>query len=424
LNQLPGTEVFFFLPDTSRLAGENTKPTRTRETGSCFRAVAAISRSRDRVLMVLRLRIAGLLAGLMCALALDPLRAQRAAVDLEAMPFAPRRYVCYRPPSPLNVDGKIDDAGWAAAPWSDAFIDIEGEGRQRPRFRTRVKMLWDDDYFYVAGEMEEPDVWATLTERDAVIFHDNDFEIFIDPDGDTHAYAELEVNALGTVWDLMLLKPYRDGGPAINGWDITGLKVGVDTRGTINRPGDRDEGWTVEIAMPWKILREAAPEHRAPKAGDRWRVNFSRVQWQLEVVDDRYAKRLRPGPPGTKVPLPENNWVWSAQGAINMHIPERWGYVQFSTLTAGSRTESFVEDPNERVKWALRRLYYRQRRFHDANGGYSASLEALRAADIRVDGLDFHPVLHATPSLYEIAAEGIDGTVVHISQDGRVWVTR
>ena len=79
--------------------------------------------------------------------------------------------------------------------------------------------------------MEEPDIWGTLAERDSVIFHDNDFEIFIDPDGDTHEYYELEVNALGTPWDLMLIRPYRYGGPAINGWDIAGLRVGVDVRG-------------------------------------------------------------------------------------------------------------------------------------------------------------------------------------------------
>jgi len=78
-------------------------------------------------------------------------------------------------------------------------------------------MLWDDTYFYVAAQLEEPDVWATLTQRDTVIFYDNDFEVFIDPDGDTHNYYELEVNAFGTLWDLMLLTPYRDGGPAIDG---------------------------------------------------------------------------------------------------------------------------------------------------------------------------------------------------------------
>ena len=358
---------------------------------------------------------------LLCVLGFAPAGAQRATADLEALPFAPRSYVCYRAPSRLNIDGKLDEPVWAAAAWSEAFVDIEGDRRPRPQFRTRVKMTWDDEYFYVAAEMEEPDVRATLTERDTVIFHDNDFEIFIDPDGDTHAYYELELNALGTIWDLMLIKPYRDGGPAINAWDIAGMRTAVDVRGTINKPGDRDEGWTVEIALPWKILSEAAPDHRAPKAGDRWRVNFSRVQWQVDVTDNRYVKRLKPG---TTDPLPENNWVWSPQGAINMHMPERWGYVQFSNVPAGSGTESFVQDPNERVKWALRRLYYRQRRFRDANGGYAASLDALNASDIRVDGVDFRPVLHATPSIYEITARGFDGAIVHITQDGRVWLTR
>jgi hypothetical protein len=321
----------------------------------------------------------------------------------------------------MRVDGKLDEPAWAAAPWSETFIDIEGDRRPRPRFATRAKMLWDDEYFYVAADMEESDIWGTLTVRDSVIFHDNDFEVFIDPDGDTHAYYELEVNALGTPWDLLLIKPYRDGGPAINGWDIAGLQLGLDVRGTINRPGDRDEGWTVEIAMPWKILREAGPDQKSPRAGDRWRVNFSRVQWQADATKEGYAKRLAPG---TKNPLPENNWVWSPQGAIDMHMPERWGFVQFSSVRAGSGTEAFVEDPNEQVKWALRRLYYRQRRFRAANGSYAATLDALNAGDIRTDGLDFRPVMHATRSLYEITATGFNGAVAHISQDGRVWLTR
>src|SRR4029453_11146126 len=111
----------------------------------------------------MRLRAARLL--LLCMLALAPVGAQRAPADLEALPLAPRSYVCYRAASRLNIDGTLDEPVWAAASWSDAFVDIEGESRPRPRFRTRVKMTWDDEYFYVAAEMEEPDVWATLTER-------------------------------------------------------------------------------------------------------------------------------------------------------------------------------------------------------------------------------------------------------------------
>ena len=359
------------------------------------------------------------LATLLC-LASAAVGAQRPPADFEALPFAPRSYVCHRASAPLAIDGKLDEPAWASASWSDPFVDIEGDTRPRPRFRTRMKMVRDDDYFYVAAEMEEPDVWATLTERDSVIFHDNDFEVFIDPDGDTHAYYELEVNALATAWDLMLLKPYRDGGPAINGWDIAGLKVGVDVRGTLNRPGDRDEGWTVELAMPWKILREAAPGHRAPKGGERWRVNFSRVEWQMDVVDGRYVKRTKPG---SRDPLAEDNWVWSPQGAVNMHMPERWGYVQFSNTLATQSADTTAADPNEKVKWALRRLYYRQHTYRDANRGYATTLDALSASNIRVDGLDFRPVMQATASRYEITAKGFDGATVHITQDGGVWLT-
>jgi hypothetical protein len=340
------------------------------------------------------------------------------APDLEKLPFAPRQAICYRAAAPLAIDGKLDESAWVAAPWSQPFVDIEGE--RLPPLTTRVKILWDDEFLYFGAELEEPDLWATLKERDSVIFHDNDFEVFIDPDGDSHAYFELEVNAFATVWDLMLVRPYRDGGPAIDAWDIAGLKVGVDVRGTLNRPGDRDTGWTTEIAMPWKSLVEAARDRARPRDGDRWRINYSRVQWTLDTNQGKYVKRLDPK---TGKPLPENNWVWSPQGAINMHMPERWGFVQFSDAVAGTKAVPFVEDPNERVTWAMRRLYYRQRQHLEAHGRYASSLAELDAGRILVEGLTFRPAMQATDTLYEIRAEGFSGAVVRIRQDGRVWVT-
>lgn len=357
---------------------------------------------------------------LVASLVAEPITGrQRPAVDLEALPFAPRQMVCYRTPAPLVVDGRIDEAAWQGVEWSAPFVDIDGV---RPvRHATRVKLLWDDHALYVAAHLEEPDLWATITTRDAVIFQDHDFEVFIDPDGDTHGYYELEVNALGTPWDLLLVQPYRDGGPPIHGWDIAGLRVGVERRGTLNRPGDRDEGWTVELALPWDSLREAAPQRRAPRDGEQWRINFSRVQWTLDVADGTYRKRLDAR---TGRPLPEDNWVWSPQGAIDMHMPERWGVLQFTDVAAGVRTVALSADRNDRVKWALRRLYYRQRAYRDAHGRYASDLARLGPDTIRVDGLAFSPALHATPSLYEITAPGFDGAVVHIRQDGRVWTTR
>ena len=120
----------------------------------------------------------------------------------------PKHYIAHRAATSLVIDGRLNDAAWRDAAWTDPFVDIEGDSKPRPRFDTRVKMLWDDQYFYVGADLEEPHVWATLTAHDSVIFHDPDFEIFIDPNGDALEYYEFEINALGTFWDLFLPKPY------------------------------------------------------------------------------------------------------------------------------------------------------------------------------------------------------------------------
>ena len=253
-----------------------------------------------------------------------------AQIAVPAIPYHPEHYVAYRAPEPLVIDGRLDEPAWQSAPWTADFVDITGADSLRPRFRTRARMLWDSTFLYIGAELEEPHLWATLTRRDAVIFHDNDFEVFIDPDGDTHEYYELEVNALNTVWDLFLVKPYRDGGPAIDAWDIAGLKTAVSLDGTLNVPTDRDRGWQVEIAIPWKVLKEAAHRPAPPAPGDQWRINFSRVEWRLEPTVAGYGKIVDPV---TGKPLPEDNWVWSPQGLVNMHYPEMWGVVQFSCLT-------------------------------------------------------------------------------------------
>ena len=101
---------------------------------------------------------------------------------------------------------------------------------------------------------------ATLTKHDSVIFHDNDFEIFIDPDGDNHEYYEIEINALNTEWDLFLKKPYRDGGPARQRVGDPRPKTAFHVDGTLNNPSDTDASWSVEFAIPWKVLAEYAHE--------------------------------------------------------------------------------------------------------------------------------------------------------------------
>ena len=76
--------------------------------------------------------------------------------------------------------------------------------------------------------------------------------------------------------------------------------------------------------MDWK--------RRSENPHIQWKVNFSRVHWETEVVNGEYVKTDRP----------EYNWVWSPQGLIYMHMPDLWGLVQFSdkTIEAGKSCES------------------------------------------------------------------------------------
>ena len=233
----------------------------------------------------------------------------------------PKRYEARAAAAPLTIDGKLNEPAWAKAAWTDYFVDIEGDAKPKPRFKTRAKMAWDETYFYIAAEMEEPNLWALYRDHDSVIFLQNDFEAFFDPDGDTLHYFEFEMNVLNTTWDLYLPKPYRHGGKADNGWEIPGMKSAVFAEGTINDPSDRDKAWTVEMAFPWSAFNRGPRPAVPPKPGETWRVNFSRVEWQLIVKDGKYEKV-----PGTK----EDNWVWSPQGLINMHVPEKWGVVTFT----------------------------------------------------------------------------------------------
>ena len=257
----------------------------------------------------------------------------------------PRKYIAKKSIAEIIVDGKPEESTWENAQWTDYFIDIEGD--KIPKYRTRMKMTWDDSNLYFYVEMEEPHVWGTLKNRDTVIFYNNDFEVFIDPNGDTHDYMEFEMNALNTVWDLWLTKPYRNGPKVIDGWDIHGLKTAVNIDGTLNNADDIDKGWSVEIAMPWKALLEASAKNEIP-LNEFWRINFSRVNWDFDLIDGRYSRKKD----DNGKYLREYNWVWSPQGVINMHEPEHWGYVYF----AEDADEAFEIPKDEHLKWHLYRL--------------------------------------------------------------------
>ena len=246
-------------------------------------------------------------------------------LDINDKIILPKHYIVNKINDQINIDGKDDELAWSNAIYTDDFIDIEGD--KIPRQKTNVKMLWDDKFLYVFAKLYENHIWGDITKRDEVIYYNNDFEVFINPNDDVFSYGEIEINALGTEWDLFLNRPYRLKGKADSSWDINGLKSAVDINGTLNDPNDLDDYWTVEIAIPLKEIEKLNTSRKDEKviSGDVWRINFSRVNWDFEINNGVYSRKKENGKY-----LPEYNWVWSPQGIINMHVPENWGYLVFS----------------------------------------------------------------------------------------------
>jgi hypothetical protein len=256
-------------------------------------------------------------------------------------------YTAARIDEPLTIDGRLDEPAWQRAARSPRFRDLVSGSDAR--YATEAAVLWDDTHLYVGYWLEEPDVTATLTERDSLVYTDNDVELFV---AGADAYYELEVNAFGTIYEALFVwdDAYRrlgydaepdltigvEGYRRFDGvgfvhprgarhgffrWDLPGLRVGVAVDGTVNDDTDVDRGWTVELALPWGgFAHLARADGRAlpPNPGDVWRMDFSRFNTHR-------------APPSAGQPDDSGGWAWSPHGVWDSHIPELFPHITFQS---------------------------------------------------------------------------------------------
>ena len=264
-------------------------------------------------------------------------------------------YTCYRTKAAIQVDGALDKPIWKKAPLSPRFVDVVSGAPAI--YDSRSALLWDEERLYIAFWCEEPYVAAQLTERDSLIFMENDVEVFIDG-GDT--YYEFELNALGTIYEDFFIwqDAYRRGGKydvpefdllsrkavsfggnhdrsgwkfwrgshprgnrwAFLDWDFPGLQAGVQIDGKINDPTTVDKGWTVELAFPWSGMKWLAGGRALPPhAGDVWRIFLGRFE-----VFSINGEEVHAG------------WSWNRVGSTDNHMPECFTHIHFS--------DTYVED--------------------------------------------------------------------------------
>ena len=257
----------------------------------------------------------------------EPAHAGMGDAPIPGLPETPT-YVVPRTPVPIVVDGRLDDAAWELAPRTSSWrwLDTSEPGR----LESYAQMCWDDEFFYFAFSAEDPDIWATMQMRDEPVFVEEDFEIFLDPDGDEFHYYEWQINPLGTLYDVIWERPPQTPGPAsrgIHSFDLTPMLSGYEVHGTVWQRDDVDSSWTAEVALSWEGLAQIPGRFRSPPhAGDTWRIGFSRVE--------------APKPPHWQA-----DWTWPTHGEYNMHIGQRDGYVQFSNVALGAEPATALPVP-------------------------------------------------------------------------------
>jgi hypothetical protein len=140
------------------------------------------------------------------------------------------------------------------------------------------------------------------------------------------------------------------------------------------------------------------------------------VEWDTEIVDNKYVKKT--GDSGK--PLPENNWVWSPQGAIDMHRPERWAYLQFSKVEAGSALPEFKLPYSELQRRCLWLVFYKQHDYRRITKRF-AKLPGDLGLDstVYINGIRNSISIEATSRQFTATVSDSINTLI-ISDDGKV----
>jgi len=158
----------------------------------------------------------------------------------------------------ITIDGVLDEQAWQGKGYSD-FIQSDPTDGALPTEKTEVWVAFDDKNLYVAARLydSEPDkIVRRLGRRDDLV--DSDWFIFaVDPYYDRRTGYQFGVNPAGSVVDWTLFN---------DAWDDTTWDGVWETRTTID-----DQGWSVEIRIPYNQLR-------FPKKNEYvWGVNFRRL---------------------------------------------------------------------------------------------------------------------------------------------------
>jgi hypothetical protein len=182
-------------------------------------------------------------------------------IDLSKLDLSQYRIQMVKVEEGPKLDGVLDDEVWQRSPVMTGFVQASPDYLSPATERTEVRVLYDEASLYISGMCydSEPDkVVARETRRDANIFETDDtFAFTLSPVPDNSVVILFNTSPLGAQRDVYagnFGETFNDSWDGI--WRV--------------RARRNDQGWAVEIAIPFKTLR-------FPKADVQdWTIIFRR----------------------------------------------------------------------------------------------------------------------------------------------------
>lgn len=194
-------------------------------------------------------------------------------------PPVTREAVCRRAERPPALDGRLGDAVWEKAEVIDRFPAF-WKGLDTGK-TTKARLLWDDEALYFAAELTDAELRSFGTKRNDMLWNGDVFELFFKPSTEKTGYYEFQVNPKSVVLELQI------PGAPFNFRELAakpplGFRAVAQVDGTLDQPGDKDRGWSVEGRIPWSIFE---PTGGRPKAGDVWSFALCRYDYGPEGTE-------------------------------------------------------------------------------------------------------------------------------------------
>jgi hypothetical protein len=219
-----------------------------------------------------------------------------------------------------EIDGDIGDVEWAWVPVDDRpFTQFEPDVGQPSSFRTAIRIAQTAGALYVAIEAFDPRperMSSAVTRRDGEMNRDDSVAVLIDTFSDRRTGYVFNTNVLATQWDARI----ADNGRTVDTlWD-------AEWRCAARR---RDDGWSVEFEIPFRVLRFRAGEDQS------WGLSF------LRTVPRRLETSLWGGPA-------EDVWRVSSFGtltglSLQRRADKTWLAIPYGLAVVDDSGDSDVE---------------------------------------------------------------------------------